>query len=131
MVREPPRTNSEEGMYGKPPTLYRGQIDGSDPVALGVTLKPTRKQWDLNPIWSERKNGRGRELCDQLPNLCVLLHVGYKVFFGMTSLDTVCDWSQKSDQRIFFAFLTTVIGYLSNWIVGSGKTQLCLQKYCS
>ena len=42
MVREPPRTNSEQGMYGNLPTLYGDLDDESDPIVLGVTLKPTR-----------------------------------------------------------------------------------------
>ena len=83
MVREPPRINSEQGMYGKlPATLYEYLDDGSDPIVLGVTLKPTHKQWNRNPVWNEPKTGRGEGgLYGQLPNLCVLLHVGYPVLF--------------------------------------------------
>ena len=51
MVHEPPRTNSEQGMYGKKfPTLYGVNDDESDPIDFGVTLKPTRKQWNRSPI---------------------------------------------------------------------------------
>ena len=86
MVREPPRIKSEQGMYGKLPMQYEDLLDGSLPIVLGVTLKPTHKQWDRSPIWNEPKNGRGGgELFDQLPILCVLLHVGYPVL-----LDAVC-----------------------------------------
>ena len=73
MNRESPRINSEQGMYGKLPTLHEDPDDGSDPIVLGVTLKPTHKQWKRNPVWNEPKNGRsGGELYDQLPNLCVI-----------------------------------------------------------
>ena len=44
MVREPPRTNSEQGL------LYGVLDDESDPIALGVTLKLTHKQWNRGPI---------------------------------------------------------------------------------
>ena len=50
MVREPPRINSEQGMYGKLPTLYEDLDDGQDPIALGVTLKPTHKQWVFDGV---------------------------------------------------------------------------------
>ena len=52
MVHEPPRTNSEseQGMYGKLPMQYRDLDDEADPIALGVTLKPTHKQWNRSPI---------------------------------------------------------------------------------
>ena len=33
-VREPPRINSERGMYGKFPTLYEDLDGGSDPIDL-------------------------------------------------------------------------------------------------
>ena len=50
MVREPPRINSEQGMYGNLPTLYEDLDDGSDPIVLGATLKPTQTQWNRNPM---------------------------------------------------------------------------------
>ena len=50
MVREPPRINSEQGMYGNHPTLYEDLDDGSDPIVLGATLKPTQTQWNRNPM---------------------------------------------------------------------------------
>ena len=78
MVREPPRTHSEQEVYGKLPTLYGDLDNESDPAALEVTLKLTLKQWNRGPIWNKPKNGKGGgELYDQLPNLCVQLHVGY------------------------------------------------------
>ena len=90
MVREPPRINSEQGMYGNLPILYEDLDDGSDPIVLGMTLKPTHKQWNRNPIGNEPKNGRGRgELYEQLPNLCVLLHVGFPVIFYLKVLDAL------------------------------------------
>ena len=60
MVREPPRRDSEQGIYGKLPTLYVDLDDGPDPTVFGVTLKPThKKKWNLNPVWFEPKTGRG------------------------------------------------------------------------
>ena len=91
MVRELPRTNSEQGMYEKLPTLFGVLNDESDPIVLGVNLKPTRKQWNRSPIWNESKNNTGGgELYDMLPNLCVLLQVGYPVLLDIKFLDTVC-----------------------------------------
>ena len=44
MVREPPRRDSEQGIYGKLPTLYVDLDGGPDPTVFGVTLKPTHKK---------------------------------------------------------------------------------------
>ena len=78
-------------MYGKLPTLYEDVDDGLDQIVVGVTLKPIHKQWNRNPVWNEPKTGIGeRGLYGQLPNLCVLLHVGYPMHFDMTFLDAVC-----------------------------------------
>ena len=38
------RINSDQEVYGELPTLYEDLDDGSDPIALRVTLKPTHKQ---------------------------------------------------------------------------------------
>ena len=82
MVREPPRINSEQGMYRKLPKIYEDLDDGSEPLVLRVTLKPTHKQWNGNPIWNEPKNGRAvGELFDQLPDLYGVLHVDIQCFF--------------------------------------------------
>ena len=68
------------------------QMQNSVEIALGMTWKPTRKQWNRSPMYNELKNGRGGgELYDQLPNVCVLPHAaGYPVLLVMKFLDTVC-----------------------------------------
>ena len=85
-----------------------------------------------SPIWSEPKNVRGGgDLYNQLPKLSLLLHVGYPML-----LDEVCRycmWFLKVclgsiSRPRNIASLTTLIGDLSNRIVGSGIIPLCLQK---
>ena len=104
-VREPPRINSEQRVYGKPPTLYEDLDGGSDQIVLGVTLKPIHKQWNRNPVWNEPKTGIGEGLYGQLPSLCVLLHVVYPVLFVCYLITIFAKMADRG--RTSFAFYFT------------------------